>query len=251
MSAAPHSASPPPAASLSPVAAWLAGWTSLHTAWLLFSPPAFMVGVRWILQLLTDRQGGVPALALVPVGTTTGVADLLWPVLLVLVLLAAGVWGLRRLGLRRALIVLGALWVALGLAGSAALLQGHLNRQGLFFQPPGAAAPSPVVVSVLASQFKSANLHSLGGTELVLKVPGLPIPQRLLINDPQAASLAPGDALALHLVPGRFSGLFVTGWRRAASAEAALPSASASASASEPASAIPDAASLPASAASH
>lgn len=242
MAAEPHTA-PPPADDLSPAAGPLAGWTSQHTAWLLFGPPAFMVGVRWILQLFTDRLSTTPALPLVPVGTTTGTLDLLWPVALALALLAGAVWGLCRIGSRRALVLLGAAWLLLGLAGSAAMLQRYLNSQGLLLQPGTALSATPplVVTRVLASQSKMPNLHSLGGTELVLQVPGLPIPQRLLIDDPQAAPLKTGDALALQLAPGRFSGLFVTGWQRPALAEAA----------SAPVSAAPQAASQPASAASH
>ena len=242
--AAPHSPVPPSVGNAPQKADWLARWTSLHTAWLLFGPPAFMVGVRWILQLFIDRQGGTQALPLVPVGTTTGTLDLLWPVALALAVLAGAVWGLRRIGSRRALVVLGAAWLLLGLAGSAAMLQRYLNSQGLLLQPGTALSATPplVVTRVLASQFKPANLHSLGGTELVLNVPGLPIPQRLLIDDPQAAPLKTGDALALQLVPGRFSGLFVTGWQ--------MP-ALAGAPASEPVTALPEVASRPASAASH
>jgi len=80
------------------------------------------------------------------------------------------------------------------------------------------------VATVVTSQSKMPNLHSLGGTELVLQVPGLPIPQRLLIDDPQAAPLKTGDRLALQLAPGRFSGLFVTGWQMPALAGAASAS---------------------------
>jgi hypothetical protein len=185
-----------------------------------------MVGVRWILQLFTDRLSTTPALPLVPVGTTSGTLDLLWPVALVLALLAGAVWGLRRIGSRRALVVLGAVWLLLGLAGSAAMVQRYLNSQGLFLQPGAAlsAAPPPVVATVVTSQSKMPNLHSLGGTELVLQVQGLPIPQRLLIDDPQAAPLKTGDTLALQLAPGRFSGLFVTGWQMPALAGAASAS---------------------------
>jgi len=122
-------------------------------------------------------------------------------------------------------------------------VQRYLNSQGLFLQPGAAlsAAPPPVVATVVTSQSKMPNLHSLGGTELVLQVPGLPIPQRLLIDDPQAAPLKTGDRLALQLAPGRFSGLFVTGWQMPALAGAA----------SVPVSAAPQAASQPASAPSH
>ncbi|CAN5239344.1 hypothetical protein BH10PSE16_BH10PSE16_24900 [soil metagenome] len=229
MSASPHPIAPPSTGSAPQKAGWLAGWTSLHTAWLMFAPPAFMVGVSWILQLFTDRQGGTPALPLVSVGTTTGTLDLLWPVLATLTALAAAVWGLRRIGLRRALVVLGAVWVLLWLGGSAAMLQRQLNRHGLLLH--GSAAAPVVAARVITSAFKPANLHSLGGTELVLQVSGLEIPQRLLINDPQAVSLKPGDALALEFEPGRFSGLFVTGWH------APLPAAPASSIPAAPAAA--------------
>lgn len=207
----------------------IGGWTSQHTAWLLFGPPAFMVGVRWILQLFIDRQNATPALPLIPVGTTTGLLDLLWPVALGLALLAGAVWGLRRIGSRRALIVLGAAWLLIGLAGSAAMVQRYVNREGLWLKSGGvmSAAPPPVVARVVTRQSKMPNLHSLGGTELVLQVPGLAIPQRLLIDDPQAALLKSGDTLALQLTPGRFSGQFVTGWQIATLAEAPRSSTSA------------------------
>ena len=32
------------------------GWTSQRTVWLLFGPPAFMVAVRWLLQLMDDER---------------------------------------------------------------------------------------------------------------------------------------------------------------------------------------------------
>jgi hypothetical protein len=213
---APDSTNPAPDA---PPTGWLSGWTSLHTAWLLFAPPAVMAGLRWVLQSISDRQSAIPALPLVPVSTTDGPLALLWPVALVLALLAAAVLALRRIGWRRSLPVLGGLWIALWLYGSAAFLQRHLNSQGMFLQDGAAASASasagvaPVTAKVVTSQFKMPNLHSLGGTELVLQVSGLEIPQRLLIGDPQAAQLKPGDALALQVAPGRFSGRFVTDWK--------------------------------------
>ena len=196
-------------------------WTAQRTAWLLFAPPAFMVAVRWLLQLIDDRQSALPALSLSPVSTTAGMLDLLWPVALVLALLVAAWWVIRRLGWRRIMPVAGAAWLLVWLAGSGTLLQRHLNRQGLFLQEMAASAalvealPSQDLVKarVVTHQFKPASLRSLGGTELVLQVGGLAIPQRLLIGDASAAPLKPGDMLALRLAPGRFSGRFVTAWR--------------------------------------
>ena len=196
------------------------GWTSQRTAWLLFGPPAFMVAVRWLLQLADDRQNAAPALPLAPVSTTAGALDLLWPLALALALLVAAGLVIYRLGWRRVMPVMGAAWLLLWLAGSGAMLQRHLNRQNLFLQEMAvsAAAPAPAMARVVARQFKPASLRSLGGTELVLQVGSLEIPQRLLIGDARAASLQPGDTLALQLAAGRFSGLFVTGWHVAPSA---------------------------------
>ncbi|CDS51799.1 hypothetical protein [Polaromonas sp. CG9_12] len=191
------------------------GWTSQRTAWLIFGPPAFMVAVRWLLQLVDDRQNTVPALPLVPVSTTAGTLDLLWPLALALAVLVAAGLVIYRLGWRRVMPVIGGAWLLLWLLGSGALLQRHLNRQGLVLQGMTAAAPAPVQARVVSVRFKPASLRSLGGTELVLQVGGLDIPNRLLLDDAGAAALKPGDTLALQLVPGRFGGLFVTGWQAA------------------------------------
>lgn len=171
-----------------------------------------MAVVRAFLQLLNDRENAISALPLSPVSITSGVMELLWPVVVVLAVLVAGGLLLRRLGWRRVMPFLGAVWLLLWLAGSAALVQRHLNRQGLFLQDITLSAATDSA-RVVTSQFKPASLRSLGGTELVLKVKSLEIPQRLLINDAKASALKPGDVLALQLVPGRFGGLFVTGWQ--------------------------------------
>ncbi|MDB5932181.1 MAG: hypothetical protein JWR60_3888, partial [Polaromonas sp.] len=219
-----HNASPLPAA---PAAGMPAGGSSPRTAWLLFGPPAFMVATRWLLQLAEDRQHAAPALPLAPVSTTAGTLELLWPVAVALALLIAAGWVVRRLGWRRVMPAVGAIWLLLWLAGSGALVQRHLNRQGLFLQEPAATETAPharnqnqtqLAARVLASQFKAPSLRGTGGTELVLQVAGQDIPHRLLIEAARAAALKPGDTLALQVAPGRFSGLFVTGWRAAPSA---------------------------------
>ena len=200
------------------------GATSQRIAWLLFAPPAFMVAVRWILQLMDDRQNATLALPLVPVSTTAGTLDLLWPVALVLVLLVAAGLVIRRLGWRRVMPAIGVVWVLLWLVGSGTQIERHLNRQGLFLQDLTGAAtavpasPVSVMARIMATQFKPASLRSLGGTELVVQVGGLEIPQRLLLGNASAALLKPGDTLALQLAPGRFNGLFITGWRVAPAA---------------------------------
>jgi hypothetical protein len=200
-----------------PQTGWLARWTSLHTAWLLFAPPAVLVGLRWVLQLSPDRLPGTPALPLAPVSVPSGWVELFWPLALAALVLLAGGWLLRRLGGRRAASLLGLLWVLLWLGGSAALLQRHLNQQGLLLHeaaaPGNAPSPGSVLAQVLSSQFKPPSLRSMGGTALVLQVPGLQAPHRLLLDEPQAAQIKPGDTLLLAFSPGRFRGLFVTNWR--------------------------------------
>ncbi|MEO7399713.1 MAG: hypothetical protein ABIV07_02925 [Polaromonas sp.] len=191
----------------------LAGWTSRRTAWLLFAPPAVMVGLRWLLQLVDDRQSGLPALPLVPVATTTGALDLLWTVALGIAVLTVAGLLMRRAGWRRAMPAVGLVWLLLWLAGSGALLQRHLNREGLFLNGASPSAGVPVTARVITSQFKPPSLRGMGGTELVLLVPGLALPQRLLIDDARAQPVKAGDRLALQFARGRFSGLFVTGWQ--------------------------------------
>jgi hypothetical protein len=209
---------------------WLAGWTSLHTAWLLFAPPAVLVGLRWVLQMSTDRLPGTPALPLAPVSVPSGWVELFWPLALAVLVLLAGGWLVRRLGGYRAAPVLGLLWVLLWLGGSAALLQHHLNELGLFLRDAAAAGqvlgPGAVRAKVLSSRFKPPSLRSMGGTALVLQVPGLQGPHRLLLNEPQAAQIKPGDTLAMAFSPGRFRGLFVTDWQVAPPA-ATFPAVSA------------------------
>lgn len=202
-----------PATRISSPPGVLAGRTSQRTAWLLFAPPALMVGLSWLLQLANDRQAGLHALPLVPVATTTGALDLLWPVALCLVLLVAAGLLMRRIGWRRVMPAVGLVWLLLWLAGSGALLQRHLNRESLFLHGIRPSAGAPVTASVVASQFRPPSLRGMGGTELVLLVPGLALPQRLLIDDAAAQRLRAGDRLALQFTRGRFSGLFVTGWQ--------------------------------------
>lgn len=216
-----------PAIQSAPPSGWRARWKSQYTAWLMFAPPAVLVGLRAVLENLNDRQPGTSALPLLPLSTPAGPLDLLWPVAVALALLVASGLLLRRLGWRRAMPVVGVVWLLLWLGGSAALLQRHLNEQGLFLHDattPGATQnPAFVSAQVLASQFKPPSLRGAGGSELVLQVPGLGAPHRLLIDDPQAMQIRPGDTLALQFARGRFSGLFVTDWQVATRTAPAAP----------------------------
>jgi len=212
---------------------WPARWTSLHTAWLLFAPPAVLAGLRALLEWLNGRQSVTPALPLQQIPTPSGVFALLWPVVAGLALLLAFGLLLRRLGGRRAMPLLGGLWLLLWLGGSAALLQRHFNEQGLFLHDasapdatPHLASTAPVAARVLANQFKPPSERGAGGSELTLQVSGLGAPRRLLLDDPRARQIRPGDTLALQFSRGRFSGLFVTDWRVASATMSAPATAS-------------------------
>lgn len=208
-----------------PEPATLTGGRSQLAAWLLFAPPLLMAGLRWLLQQADDRVSATPAPALVPVAITTTTLELVWPALVALAVLVALGLLVRRIGWRRFMPVLGVAWALFWLAACGALLQQHFNREGLVLQgadaaavsssAPAAPAATVVQAKVVTVKFKPPSARSLGGTELVLQVDGLEVPQRLLINDAKAASLKPGDALTLQLVPGRFKGQFVVGWQQA------------------------------------
>ncbi|MGV8803843.1 MAG: hypothetical protein ACWA6Y_02640 [Polaromonas sp.] len=218
-----------------PAPATLTGGRSQLTAWLLFGPPLLMAGLRWLLQQADDRVSATPAPALLPVATPSTMLELVWPALVGLAVLVALGLLVRRIGWRRFMPVLGVAWALFWLAACGALLQQHFNREGLVLQgadvaailadssspaaPDAVDAATVAQARVVTAKFKPPSARSLGGTELVLQVAGLEVPQRLLLDDAKAASLKPGDALALQLAPGRFKGQFVVGWQ-------ALPPAS-------------------------
>ena len=203
-----------------PEPAALTGGRSQLAAWLLFAPPLLMAGLRWLMQQADDRVTATPAPPLAPVATASTPLDLVWPVLVALTVLLALVLLVRRIGWRRFMPVLGVVWALFWLAACGALLQQHFNREGLYLQPADAVAASapavsapPVPARVITAKFKPPSARGLGGTELVLQVAGLELPQRVLLDDARAAVLKPGDELTLRLAPGRFGGQFVTGWQ--------------------------------------
>ena len=181
-----------------------------RTAWWLFGPPAGLAALRWLLQWQSERAAPSPSLPLQPLaegGTLmTALMPLFWGVGVLLVL-ALGIAGaVRRWGGTRVRKMLLWAWALLCLAGSAALLAGHLNRQGL--QPL-----APVQAQVLGSRPRPPSLHAVGGTELVLRVDGLSAVQQVVIDDAQAARWQPGQRILLHWAHGRFWGLYVTRWQ--------------------------------------
>ncbi len=179
-------------------------------AWLLFAPPASVVGLRQLLQWQTERSATTPVLALSPF---TGTQDpwawlslLGWALLGVTV---AGVlaWALRRRWGTRALQrTLAGAWVLLCGAGAAVSWSGFFNVQHL--QPL-----APVQAQLLGSRAQAPSLRSTGGRWLVLQVDGMAQPQQLLLDDPQVAQWPVGQRMQLQWASGRSSGRFVTGWQ--------------------------------------
>lgn len=179
-------------------------------AWWLFAPPAFLAGLRWLLQWQEGRSDSGPVLPLSPFAGAQSLSSMLWSLatpLLVVLLLALAVWlAQRRWGWPKVQPVLLGLWMLVCLAGAAALLWRQHNLQGLRPLPP-------VQAQVLGSRHKKPNARSVGGTELVLRVATLEPLQQVLIHDPQAAQWQAGQTLQLQWAQGRYSGRFVTGWQ--------------------------------------
>lgn len=179
-------------------------------AWLLFAPPAAVVGLRQLLQWQTERSATTPALALSPFA---GAQDpwswlplLGWAVLGVTVASVLARALQRRWGTRALQRTLVSAWVLLCVAGAAASLWGFFNVQGL--QPL-----APVQAQLLGSRAQAPSVRGPGGTLLVLKVDGMAQPQQLLVDDPQVAQWPTGQGVQLQWARGRSSGRFVTGWQ--------------------------------------
>lgn len=181
-----------------------------RTAWVLFAPPALLVGLGWVLAWLQERGAQVVLLPLTPFEPSPDVWTVLQPALRVLLaallVLVLALWARRRLGPRRTARALGVAWVALCLAGAAGLVRRDLNVRG--------AEPLPSVpAQVIGSRAKAPSTRGPGGTLLVLNVHSLAQPQQVLVDDPQAAGWRHGQRLVLNWSRGRYQGLFVTGWR--------------------------------------
>ena len=181
-----------------------------RTAWVLFAPPALLVGLGWVLAWLQERGAQAVLLPLTPFEPVPDVWTVLQPVLRVLLagalVLVLAVWARRRVGTRRVARALGVGWVVLCLVGAAGLVRRDLNVRGAQPLPP-------VPAQVIGSRAKAPSTRGPGGTLLVLKVHALKQPQQVLVDDPQAAGWRHGQRLLLTWSRGRYQGLFVTGWR--------------------------------------
>ena len=181
-----------------------------RTAWVLFAPPALLVGLGWVLAWQQERGAQQVLLPLMPFVPAPEVWTVLQPVLRVLLagilVLVLALWARRRVGTRRVVGALGAAWVVLCLAGAATMVRSDLNVRGAQPLPP-------VPAQVIGSRAKAPSTRGPGGTLLVLRVHSMAQPQQVLLDDPQAAHWRPGQHLLLAWSRGRYQGLFVTGWR--------------------------------------
>ena len=180
-----------------------------RTAWWLFAPPAALVALRWLLQWQHERGVQTPLLALTPFTPPTDVASVLapfgWGLLVLLGMAFAARWAAQRWGWRVVQRAGLGLWLALCLGGAGAALLRHQNLQGT-------QSLTPVSAEVLGSRFTPPSLRGTGGTQLIVRVAGMELPQQVLIDDPQAAQWQAGQRLLLHWARGASSGYFVTGW---------------------------------------
>ena len=180
-----------------------------RTAWLLFAPPAALVALRWLLQWQADRGAQTPLLPLTPFTPPTEVfsvlAPFLWGLLVLLGAAFAARWAAQRWGWLPVQRVALVLWLGVCMAGAVGALLRHHNVQG-------AQSLTPVSAEVLGSRFSPPSMRGTGGTQLIVRVAGLELPQQVLIDDPQAADWQPGQRLLLHWARGARSGYFVTGW---------------------------------------
>lgn len=181
-----------------------------RTAWWLFAPPAFLVGLRWVLEWQADRGLSITLLPLLPFAGAQTLPEMLWqmawPLLVLLVFVAVGVVAYRRWGARPVQRTLAIGWVLLCAAGCIALGLRYLNTHEV--QPLAS-----VQAQVLGSRIQAPSTRSIGGTQLVLRIDGVEPLQQILIDDPQAAQWAPGQHLILQWAQGRYRGWFVTGWQ--------------------------------------
>ena len=181
-----------------------------RTAWVLFAPPALLVGLGWVLAWQQERGVQQVLLPLTSFEPAPEIWAVLQPVLRVLLagtlVLVLAVWARRRVGTRRVVRALGAVWVLLCLAAAATMVRSDLNLRGAQPLPP-------VPAQVIGSRAKAPSTRGPGGTLLVLRVHSLKQPQQVLLDDPQAARWRPGQQLLLSWSRGRWQGLFVTGWR--------------------------------------
>ncbi len=186
----------------------------LRAAWLLFAPPFSVAALNWWLTTLSEEDP-TPLQALRPAAAPTeGPGSLLlqaslpflWTVAVLMLLALAAWWARRRFGTARMMAVATGLWVLLWTGTALAVGYRYLDRTDRQVLPERTA-------TVLQASEQKASTRTLGGAKALLRVEGFEVPQGVLLEEAEAASLAAGGSLTLSLARGRFGGTYVTGWR--------------------------------------
>ncbi len=185
-----------------------------RVAWWLFAPPFAAAALHWWLTTLAEKEPTSLqplAAAAAPGG---GPASLLWqaswPFLLAMGVLAllvlAGRWSWRRFGGARVMRVSALLWLLIWVAAAMAIGYRFVDRTSRQTLPEASA-------TVLNARAQEASARGVGGAQALLRVQGFELPQRVLLEEADAAKLPAGTLVSLMLVRGRFGTIYVTGWR--------------------------------------
>ena len=185
-----------------------------RVAWWLFAPPFGAAALHWLLTTLAEKDP-TPLQPLTSAAAPAGgPASLLWqaswPFLLaigVLVLLVlAARWSWRRFGGARVIRVAALSWLLIWAASALAIGYRYVDRTNREALPEA-------VATVLNARPQEASARGVGGAQALLRVQGYELPQRVLLEEADAARLPAGTLVTLMLARGSFGTLYLTGWR--------------------------------------
>lgn len=185
-----------------------------RVAWWLFAPPFAVAALRWWLTTLAEKDTTPLQLltaASAPAGGPVGLLwQASWPFLLALgvltLLVLAARWSWRRFGGARVIRVAAVLWLLMWAGSALAVAYRHIDRTNRQALPEASA-------TVLNARAQEASARGVGGAQALLRVQGLEAPQRVLLEEADAARLPAGTPVTLSLARGRFGSTYVTGWK--------------------------------------
>ncbi len=186
----------------------------LRAAWLLFAPPCTVAALLWVLTTLAEKDPASLQLLSAAPPPSGGAASLMLqaslPFVLAVLMLAllalVAWWSWRRFGGARVLRVAAVLWVLLWAGAATAVAYRYLDRAGRQALPA-------LTATVLQASEQPPTTRGVGGARALLRVPGFDVPQRVLLEEANAARLGTGTPVTLSLARGRFGSLYVTGWQ--------------------------------------
>lgn len=185
-----------------------------RVAWWLFAPPFVVAALQWWLITLAEKDPTPLQPLAAAAAPTGGAGSLLWqaslPFLAVLLVLALLVlvarWSWRRFGGARVIPVAAVLWLMMWAGAALAVGYRHIDRTNRQALPERMA-------TVLNARAQEASPRGVGGAQALLRVSGLEVPQRVLLEEADAARLPAGTPVTLSLARGRFGSIYVTGWK--------------------------------------